>query len=324
MRRLPLIGLLSVSLVALATPALAEFKPTKPIELVVHGAPGSGPDTFGRAIVDALDKENLLPVRVQINNKTGGSGQTAMSYVVENAGDDHMLAVFTMLWLSNPLTVKEANATIHEMTPVARLVLEPALIVTKADSPYETLQDFIDAAKEKPGQLKQSGGSITARDNIMRQILMAETDTDWVFISFPGGGERLAALLGGHVDLLMMEPQEVGEQVRAGSVRVLAQVNDKRLPEYADVPTLKEAGFDVPNVPQGRGLVAPPTMSEDAVAYYVDVLRRMSETPTWKAFLDRNQMDQAFAGPEDTKAFFDSFVADMRVVLTAAGVEIIR
>lgn len=323
MRRTSLTIAVAALLAGLALPAAAEFKPTKPLELVVHGAPGSGPDIFGRAIAHAIEKEKLLPVRIQINNKTGGSGSTAMNYVVNHPGDDNMLAVFTMLWLSNPLTVPEAKVTIDQMTPISRLVLEPALIVTRADAPYKTLRDFIEAAKAKPGQLKQSGGSITARDNIMRQVLMANTGADWTFISFPGGGERIAALLGGHVDLLMMEPQEIGEQVRAGKVRVLAQVADKRLPEY-DAPTLKEAGFDVPNVPQGRGIVAAPGMSKEAVDYYVDVLQKMSKSPTWRDFLEKNQIDEAFIGPAETKAFFDDFVKQMREVFKASGVPVVR
>lgn len=308
---------------ALTQPASAEFKPSKPLELVVHGAPGSGPDIFGRAIAHALEQEKLIPVRIQINNKTGGSGATAMNYVVNQKGDDSMLAVFTMLWLSNPLTVPEATVTIDQMTPVSRLVLEPALLVVRADSPYKTLKEFIDAAKEKPGQLKQSGGSITARDNIMRQVLMATTGADWTFISFPGGGERIAALLGGHVDILMMEPQEIGEQVRAGKVRVLAQINEKRLPDY-DAPTLREAGFDVPNVPQGRGIVAAPEMSKEALDYWVSALRKMSTSPTWLEFLEKNQIEQAFLEPAETKAFFTEFVAQMREVLKASGVTLVR
>lgn len=325
MRNLRSLALLTAGFAMAAfSVASAEFKPTKPIEFVVHGGPGSGPDTFGRAIVNALKEEDLLPVRVQINNKTGGSGSTAMSYVVEKAGDDHMLALFTMLWLSNPLTIAEAEATIDDMTPIARLILEPALLVVKADSPHETLQDFIDAAKSRPGELKQAGGSITARDNIMRQILQTETGADWTFISFPGGGERIAALLGGHVDILMMEPQEIGEQIRAGTVRILAQINDERLPAYPDVPTLQEAGFDVPNVPQGRGIVGPPGMSQEAVDYYVEVFRKMSQSPTWREFLEKNQIKEAFAGPAETKEFFDSFVTEMRGVLQAAGMELVR
>jgi putative tricarboxylic transport membrane protein len=138
------------------------------------------------------------------------------------------------------------------MTPIALVQIEPALVVTRNDSPYETLGDFISAAKQKPGQLKQSGGSITSRENVVRQLLMTHTGARWSFISFPGGGERLAALLGGHVDLMILDPSEAREQVRSGKLRVLAQAAEKRLPDFQDVPTLKEAGFDVPDVPQIR------------------------------------------------------------------------
>ena len=95
------------------------------------------------------------------------------------------------MWVTNPLTQAEAKVTVKDMTPIVRLVLEPALIVVKADAPYKTLRDFIDAAKKTPGQLKQSGGSITSRDNVIRQLMMKNTGANWAFISFPGGGERI-------------------------------------------------------------------------------------------------------------------------------------
>ena len=145
------------------------------------------------------------------------------------------------------------------------------MVVVKNDAPYKTLKDFIDAAKKTPGQLKQSGGSITSRDSVMRQLMMKNTGANWSFISFPGGGERIAALLGGHVNMMVIEPQEAGEHIRAGNMRVIAQVADKRLPAFPNVPTLKEAGFDVPDVPQVRGIVAPPGIPADAVAYYEDL-----------------------------------------------------
>ena len=135
------------------------------------------------------------------------------------------------------------------------------MVAVRADAPFKTMKDFIDAAKAKPGELKQSGGSLTARDSIMRQVLQNATGARWAFISFPGGGERIAALLGGHVNMMIIEPQEAGENIRAGKMRVLAQVADKRLPAFPDVPTLKEAGFDVPLVPQMRGAVAPPAIA---------------------------------------------------------------
>src|SRR5262249_246018 len=153
----------------------------------------------------------------------------------------------------------------------ARMVVEPALVAVRAESPFKSLKDFLAAAKEKPGQLKQSGGSITARENIVRQMLMKETGGNWVFISFPSGGERLSALLGGHGDLMIMDPSEAIAQVKSGKLRVLAQLADKRLPGFDDIPTVPEAGFNIPNVPQTRGLVAPPNLPADALAYYEDL-----------------------------------------------------
>jgi putative tricarboxylic transport membrane protein len=115
----------------------------------------------------------------------------------------------------------------------------------RSDSPFKTLKEFVDAAKAKPGTLKQSGGSVTSRDNIIRQTLQQNTGARWAFVSFPGGGERLAALLGGHVDMMVIEPQEAGEQIRAGKLRVLTQISDKPLSGFPNVPNLKQAGFDV-------------------------------------------------------------------------------
>ena len=141
--------------------AAAEWKPTKPVEIIVHTGPGGGADVLARFISSTVEKEKLAPVRMTVNNKPGGGGLTAMSFVVEKKGDAHAIAIFTGNWMTNPLTQPEAKVTVKDMTPVVRLVLEPAVIVVKADAPHKTLRDFIDAAKKGPGQLKQSGGSIT-------------------------------------------------------------------------------------------------------------------------------------------------------------------
>src|SRR6185436_1203049 len=200
----------------------------------------------------------------QVANKTGGGGAVAAAYLAEKKGETHTIGLFTGVWLTNPLTSAEAKVSLKDLTPVARLVLEPALIAVKADAPYKTLADFVGAAKQKPGELKQSGGSITSRDNVVRQQLQKAGGARWQFISFPGGGERIAALLGGHVNMMVIEPAEAGEHIRAGNMRVLAQVADSRLPAFPNVPTLKEAGFNVTPVPQVRGVVAPASTSAPA------------------------------------------------------------
>src|SRR5260370_41186532 len=180
-------------------------------------------------------------------------------------GDPHVIACFTNVGITDPLVQEAATNRLQDMSPIARLVVEPALVVVKADSPIRTMGDFIKAAKEKPGALKMSGGSITSRENIVRQLIMKATGTRWAFISFPSGGERQAALLGGHVDMMIVDPSEAGEQVGAGKLRVIAQVNDRRLPGFPDIPTLKEAGLDIPNLPQMRGVVGAPSMSPETV-----------------------------------------------------------
>jgi putative tricarboxylic transport membrane protein len=307
-----------------ALPALAEFKPSKPIEVIVHTGPGGGGDVLARFIAQAVDKEKLAPVRLQVNNKPGGGGLTAMNYVVEKKGDAHAIAIFTGVWMTNPLTQSEAKVTIKDMTPVVRLVLEPAVIAVKADAPYKTLRDFIDAAKKAPGQLKQSGGSITSRDNVIRQLMMKHTGANWAFISFPGGGERIAALLGGHVNMMVIEPQEAGEHIRAKNMRVLAQVSDKRLAGFPDAPTLKEAGMDIPNVPQVRGVVAPPGIPQDAVAYYEDLFARLSKTATWRKYLEDQQFEDGFQRSAELSQFMDQYTNRMREILKEAGAKVVR
>ena len=309
----------------LAGSAFAQgFKPTRPIEVVVHTGPGGGSDLLARAVVQMLEKEKLVPVRMQVVNKPGGGGAVAPAYLAEKSGDQHTLGFFTGVWLTNPITTESAKVTLRDLTPIARLVLEPALIAVKADAPYKSLSDFTSAAKEKPGQLKQSGGSVTSRDNVVRQLLQKASGGRWTFISFPGGGERIAALLGGHVNMMVIEPAEAGEHIRAGNMRVLAQVSDRRLSGFPNVPTLKEAGFDVPAVPQVRGVVAPPAIPAANVAYWEDVFRKLSRTASWKKYLEDNQFEDGYQNAADLAKFYDQFTGTMRGILQEAGVKIVR
>src|SRR5919112_1274850 len=241
------LGIAAGVLLAVAglSPALAEWKPTGPVEVVVHTGPGGGNDALGRAMLSIMEKEKLLPVRFQISNKVGGGSATAMNYLSEKKGDPHVISIFSSVYVSNPLVQQEATVVMDDVTPIARLVLEPAIVVVRADSPFKTLKDFIEAAKQKPNQLKQSGGSVLARDALVRQVLVSTTGAQWPFISFPSGGERIAALLGGHVDMMMIEPSEAGEHVRSGKLRPLAIIGDSRLEAFKGVPTLKEAGYNI-------------------------------------------------------------------------------
>ncbi len=319
-----------LSLIALAASLCAPlsfaegFKPARTVDLVVHTGPGGGSDVLARAIAVMVEKEKLLPVRLQVINKPGGNAAVAAAHLAEKRGDPNTLGLFTGVWLQTPLVSAEAKVTLRDLTPIARLVLEPAVIAVKADSQYKTLAEFIEAAKKNPGQLKQSGGSNTSRDNVVRQLLQKSTGARWAFISFPGGGERIAALLGGHVDIMVIEPEEAGEHIRAGNMRVLAQVSEKRLAKFPEVPTLKEAGFDVPVVPQVRGVVAPPGIPKENVEFWQDFFRRLTRTPSWRKYIEDNQFEDGYQNAAELAKFYDEFTDRMREILKDAGVKTVR
>lgn len=302
----------------------AQWKPTKPIEMVVHTGPGGGSDVLARTIVVMLEKEKLLPVRMQVVNKTGGNAAVAAAYLAEKKGETHTLGLITSVWIATPLTSAEAKVTLRDLTPVARLVFEPAVFAVRADSPYKTMRDFIEAARANPGKLKQSGGSLTSRDSIMRQALQQHTGTKWAFVSFQGGGERVAALLGGHVDMMIIEPQEAGEQIRAGKMRVLAQIAEKPLPSYPGVPTLKEAGYDVSVPPQIRALVAPPGIPKDVIAYWEDLFDKLHNTASWQKYVADNQLEEGFLTGPDLAKSIDKIENELRVQFEQSGIKTVR
>ena len=318
-------ALIAVLALAAIAPLYAQgFKPNKPIEFVTHTGPGGGGDVFARGIAAAMEKEGLMPVRMHVVNKTGGGGLTAMAYLAEKQGETHTIAVFTGIWFTNPIMRKEAKFTMRDMTPVVRLVLEPAMVAVKNDAPYKSLKDFIDAAKQNPGQLKQSAGSLGSRDWVVRQLLMTNTGANWAYISFPGGGERIAALLGGHVNMMVIEPQEAGEHIRAGNMRVIATVSDQRLPAFPNVPTIQEAGFKIPNVPQVRGIVAPPGVPAEVVTYWEDLFARFIKTPSWQKYLADNMFEDGYMRSAELARFGDQFSETTRKILQEGGVKTAR
>ena len=320
------IGAAAVAAFAMAHTAVAlgEWAPTKPVEVVVHTGPGGGSDLLARAVVTMMEKEKLVPVRMQVLNKPGGNGAVAAAAISEKKDDPHTIGFITSVWIAGPLTSSEAKITVHDLKPIAQLLLDPAVFAVRADSPYKTLKDFIEAAKKSPGSLKQSGGSVTSRDNIVRQTLQHATGAKWAFVSFQGGGERLAALLGGHVDIMVIEPQEAGEQVRAGKLRVLAQLNERRLPGYPDAPTLKEAGFDVTTTPQIRAVVAPPAMPADAAAYWEGRFAKLRETASWKKYVLDNQLEDSFLPGAELKKSMLDIEKQLRDQYVQAGVKVVR
>ena len=286
--------LLAVTAMLPASAHLQGFKPTRPVEIVVHSGLGTGNDILGRAIRVIVEKENLAPVRMNVVNKTGGNGATAMAYLAERKGEAHVIGLYTAALLTAPLTSKEIRVQFHELTPIANLLAEPAVIVVKADSPYKTLSDFVEAAKKNPDKLLQVGSSVESRANLLRLVLQRQTGARWGHVPFPGAAERIAAVLGGHAQIYFADPPEVLEHVNTGGLRVVAQIADKRLPAFPTAPTIQEAGFSLPNILSVRGVIAPPGIAKDVTDYWENLFARMVKTESWRKFVADNHLEELY------------------------------
>ena len=128
-----------LSLLCIGGYAHAQWKPTKTVEMIVHTGPGGGSDLLARAIATMLEKEKLLPVRMQVLNRAGGNGAVAAAAIAERKDDPHTIGLVTSVWIAGPLTSSEAKVTLHDLKPVAGLLMDPAVFAVRADSPYKTL-----------------------------------------------------------------------------------------------------------------------------------------------------------------------------------------
>lgn len=311
-------------LIAFEGIALAQFKPTRPIEVVVHSGPGGGADLFARAIANCLEKENLLPQRMTVINKTGGNGAVAMAYLVGKKGESHTIGTFTTTWITTPLTTKEAQHSMKDFSLIASMVSDPMIVVVKSDSPFKSMKDIVEAAKKNPGKIKQSGGSIMSTDNLFRVLINKATGVKWDYVSFPSGGERLVNLLGGNVQLLMTNFPDVSEHIRAGNVRVISSLTQKRTAAFPNVPSIKEEGIDIPILDQTRGFLAPPGVSKEVTKYWEDLFGRLTKTQSWKKYVADEHFDESFRIGAEFSMDIDEQIKLLRPILKEAGVAVVR
>jgi putative tricarboxylic transport membrane protein len=314
-----------VALASIAAMAQAQsFKPTRPVELVVHSGLGAGNDIIGRQIRIIADKENLLPVRMTVVNKTGGNGATAMAYLAERKGEPHVIALYTAAWLTAPLMSKEARVQFLDLTPIANLLTEPVVVVVKGDAPYKTLPEFIEYARKSPDKLLQVGSSPESRANLLRLILQRQTGARWSHVPFTGASERVTAVLGGHAHVYFGDPPEVLEHVNSGGLRVIAQVADKRLSVFPNAPTMQELGFNLPIITSTRGAIAPPGISKDAVEYWEGFFARLVKTESWKKFVADNFFEDQYLPSREIPKMAEDAVAVRRKLYAEFGIKTAR
>jgi putative tricarboxylic transport membrane protein len=296
------------------------FTPSRPVELVVHSAPGGGSDVFAHAVVAMANAEKLLSQPMRVVNRTAGASAQAMEYLAQKRGDGHTIAVFTNTWIATPLTRKDSAHTVRDFTPVVRLVLEPTIVVVRGDSSYRNMGDFIAAAKRQPGALKQAGGSLTAIESLTGLLIQSATGAKWTFISTPAVSDRMSNLLAGKVDIVIPQPQDANEHIASGKLRPIAAITERRLSVLPDVPTIREQGIAIPIIANVRGILGPPDMPAAAAQYWEDFFARLAKTASWRKYVEENQVEDVFLRGAEMTPFLNEQIDVMRRMLREAGV----
>jgi putative tricarboxylic transport membrane protein len=274
--------------------------PQKPITLVVASNPGSGSDITARLAAQTIEKYKFLPQPINVENKPGGSMCVATAYVTGKKRDPYFLMASTVTQVLNPLR-GQCPIPPNEMTPIANLSFDDALLVVNVNSKFKTINELISHAKANPETVMVGGHMFGSITSIETYLLEKATGIKLKYVSF-GSGDPLTALLGGHVDFASAQPVEALELIKAKKVRPLGVLTEKRLQHLPDVPTLKEQGVNVVGVGLNRGVIAPKDIPEDPRKILEGAFFKFSQTEEYKKFHQDNALTEAFMdGPTFAK-----------------------
>jgi putative tricarboxylic transport membrane protein len=291
---------------AAALPASAQARyPTKAVEVVVPFAPGGGTDNLMRTIVGIIDENKWSPVPITVNNRAGGSGVIGYTYLLNKKGDSHVIAGAAPTIVASKIEGRLAG-NYRDMTVLMIVAIDELMLSVRADSKYQTIEEFVKAAKERPGQLTVAGTGTNTEDNIFTYLFEKSAGIKLKYVPFNSGGECTTALMGGHVDAGVMNPNEIVAQVEAKKAKNLAVAAKKRLTDAPDLPTFAEKGMEF-YWEQMRGVVGPGGMSPEASKWWVDTLKKVADTKKWQeGYIKRNLLTPVQWTGDEAVKYLDS------------------
>jgi putative tricarboxylic transport membrane protein len=285
--------LAAAALAATAPSARAAF-PDRPIELIVPFAPGGGSGITGELMKKIVTDEKLSPQPLTITYKPGASGQVGWTYLATRKREGgYSIATATASFNTAFVLGKQVQVTPKDFTPVALMLMDTALLVTQPGSKYKSMKDVVEAARKAPDSVKVSGTGATGGDAIATALINDALKIKLNYIPFQSGGEAAAAILGGHVDLAVSNPNELVPHIDAKKLVPLAVLSPQRLSILKDTPTMKELGLDIV-IEQGRGIVAPAGIPPEHLKFLVELMRKITQTKAWEEYAAKNAMTVRF------------------------------
>lgn len=289
------------------------FVPQNNIEWYCTSSPGGGSDIFTRTIVDIINSENLANGQnIVIQYKTDGAGEIGRNLVsnTKGANADYTLLTFNSGDLM-PMN-KNTNLRFEDFQPIAHMAVDKHLIFIGEGSRFSSFQEVIDALNN--GEQLVLGGS-KGDDIACYNALLEELDlnkSQLAYITHDGSGAAITAMLGNHVDLLISKPASASQYVEAGRLTPILALSTSRFPGNLDIaPTLSELGYDDVESPNWRSVVAPKNMSEEAVKFWSDVMKKVSESEAWQNdYIKVKQLVPDFMDTDVYRAYGAKFQAD--------------
>mgnify|MGYP005843069879 CR=1 FL=1 len=318
MQRRTAVAVAVLTALALAAPAADAADELK---IIAPANPGGGWDQTARALQAAMQTAGLVPT-VTVENVGGAGGTVGLAqFVTKEAGNPNALLVNGLVMVG-AIRTNQSPVTLDQVTPIARLTGEYEVVVVPAASEITSLQGLIDKLKADPGAVSWGGGSAGGTDHILVGLIAQQAGVDPSkvnYVPFSGGGEALAAILGGHVTAGVSGLGEWAGQIQAGELRALAISAPARL-DGVDIPTLVEQSVPV-ELANWRAVVAAPGIDDAARAKLVALVTATVESDSWKATLaEKNWMNLFLAGDA-----FTSFLAeeDKKVTETLKGIGLV-
>jgi tripartite-type tricarboxylate transporter receptor subunit TctC len=291
--------------------------PSRPIELVVPFQPGGGTDALARSFADASRKH--MPQSMIIVNKPGASGSIGWQDVAAAKPDGYRLAVITVELATLP-HMGIGKISYEDLQPIAQLNADPAAITVRADAPWNTIEEFLAAAKKEPGKIGVANAGNGSIWHLAAAALEEKTGVKFNHVPFQGAGPGVLALLGGHVDAAAVSPAEVSTYVAAGKLKTLAVMADQRVKGFDKVPTLKERKIDL-SIGTWRGIAAPKNTPPEVVAYLKKLALSASSEPAFRETLDKQNLGFVYADDAAFKAVIARDNAYFKSLITKLGIK---
>ncbi|NLD55891.1 MAG: tripartite tricarboxylate transporter substrate binding protein [Burkholderiaceae bacterium] len=298
-------------------PGSARAQSLGTLKMMIPANPGGGWDQTGRNLAVAMQEAGVIS-GAQFENKGGAGGTLGLAQFVNNhKGDGSALMMGGMVMVGG-IMLSKSTVDLGMVTPIARLTSEYVVIVVPASSPHKSLGDLMKAFKANPGAVSWGGGSAGGTDHILvglaAQAVGADT-TKINYVPFKGGGEAIAAIIGGHVTAGVSGLGEFAEQIKGKRMRALAVSS----PEPIDgIPSMREQGVDVV-LGNWRGCFGGPDLGAPQRDALVEAVRKATETKSWKETLEKFGWTPWFLGGDDYKKFLEEDITRVGGILRNLG-----